>query len=169
MAWTQPESHVWRLFNFLPVLQGPRSLPVTPFWWNYQHPESLLISTHSFLFYPHLWNQLPHLLQSHSSLQGFNTALHHHIGSSRIHNHDLFNPPLTLPKPNYFQVSRFTSTSVIESLQLYSSCSPSCCRSSPRSLFSLSIYFGPQTCCCTSPILCLLLFSFCYALIRSAF
>ena len=36
-----------------------------------------------------LWNQLPDSLQSHSSLQVFKTAVHHHLNSSPIQNHDL--------------------------------------------------------------------------------
>ena len=49
---------------------------------------------HSFIpLFPHLWNKLPHSLQSHSSLQAFKTAVHHHhLLSSPIQNHDLFYP-----------------------------------------------------------------------------
>uniref|UniRef100_A0A8C4R2B4 Reverse transcriptase domain-containing protein n=1 Tax=Eptatretus burgeri TaxID=7764 RepID=A0A8C4R2B4_EPTBU len=37
-----------------------------------------------------LWNKLPHSLQSHSSLQVFKTAVHHHLLSSPIQNYNLF-------------------------------------------------------------------------------
>ena len=46
---------------------------------------------HSSFFLP-FWNKLPHTLQSHSSLQVFKTAVHHHLLSSPIQNHDLFYP-----------------------------------------------------------------------------
>ena len=40
---------------------------------------------HSFvLLFNHLWNQLPHSLQSHSSLQVFKTAVNHNLRSSPI-------------------------------------------------------------------------------------
>ena len=42
--------------------------------------------------FPHLWNKLPHSIQSYSSLQAFNTAVHHHLLSSPIQNLDLFYP-----------------------------------------------------------------------------
>ena len=48
---------------------------------------------HSFIPpFPRLWNKLPHSIQSHSSLQAFKTAVHHHLLSSPIQNLDLFYP-----------------------------------------------------------------------------
>ena len=45
-------------------------------------PTSWITShLHSFIpLFFHLWNKLPHTLQSHSSLQVFKTAVHHHGG-----------------------------------------------------------------------------------------
>ena len=46
---------------------------------------------HSFIpLFSRLWNKLPHSVQSHFSLQAFKTAVHHHLLSSPIQNHDLF-------------------------------------------------------------------------------
>ena len=49
--------------KFLQHFHGPPSIP---FWLNYLNPGSLLSSTHLFLSPPppHMWNQLPHPLQS---------------------------------------------------------------------------------------------------------
>ena len=48
---------------------------------------------HSFIpLFSHLWNKLPHSLQSHSSLQAFKTAVHHHLLSSPIQILDLLYP-----------------------------------------------------------------------------
>ena len=48
---------------------------------------------HSFVTpFPHLWNQLPHSLQSNSALQVFKTAVQHHLRSPPIQNHDIFCP-----------------------------------------------------------------------------
>jgi len=55
---------------------------------------------HSFIpLLPHLWNKLPHSLQSHSSLKVFKTAVHHHLLSSPIQHHDLFYPRSSNPNP----------------------------------------------------------------------
>ena len=48
---------------------------------------------HSFIpLFPRLWNKLPHSRQSHSSLQAFKIAVHHHLLSSPIQNLNLFYP-----------------------------------------------------------------------------
>ena len=48
---------------------------------------------HSFIpLFPHLWNKLPHSVQSHSSLQAFKTDVHHHLLSCPIQILDLFYP-----------------------------------------------------------------------------
>ena len=49
---------------------------------------------HSFIphFFSHLWNKLPHSIQSHSSLQAFKTAVHHRLLSSPIQILSLFYP-----------------------------------------------------------------------------
>ena len=48
---------------------------------------------HSFIpLFSSLWNKLPHSVQSHSSLQAFKTAVHHHLLSSPIQILDLFYP-----------------------------------------------------------------------------
>jgi len=50
-------------------LSGNTCSTSNPFWWNSLNPGSLLTSTHLFQF-SHLWNQLQHSIQSHSSLLG---------------------------------------------------------------------------------------------------
>uniref|UniRef100_UPI00358EF48E uncharacterized protein n=1 Tax=Myxine glutinosa TaxID=7769 RepID=UPI00358EF48E len=57
-------------------------------------PKSRLSAhLHSFIpLFSRLWNKLPHSLQSHSTLQVFKTAVHHHLLSSPIQNLDLFYP-----------------------------------------------------------------------------
>ena len=48
---------------------------------------------HSFIpLFSRLWNKLPHSILSHSSLQAFKTAVHHHLLSSPIQILDLFYP-----------------------------------------------------------------------------
>ena len=55
---------------------------------------------HSFIpLFPRIWNKLPHSLHSHSSLQAFKTAVHHHLSSSPIQNLDLFYPRESTPNP----------------------------------------------------------------------
>ena len=64
--------------------------PPTPFWLNYPHSR-ITAHHHSFVpLFSHLENQLPHYLQS--SHHVFRTAVHHHLRSSPIQNHDLFYP-----------------------------------------------------------------------------
>ena len=55
-------------------------------------PKSRIMAhLHSLVPYlAHLWNKLPHSLQSQSSLQIFKTAFPSHLRSSPIQNHDLF-------------------------------------------------------------------------------
>ena len=57
-------------------------------------PKSRIAANlHSFIpLFSHLWNKLPHSLQSHSSLQVLKTAVHHHLLSSPIQKHDLLYP-----------------------------------------------------------------------------
>jgi len=48
---------------------------------------------HPFIsLFSHLWDKLPHSVQSHSSIQAFNTVVHHHLLSSPMQNLDLFYP-----------------------------------------------------------------------------
>uniref|UniRef100_A0A8C4N128 Uncharacterized protein n=1 Tax=Eptatretus burgeri TaxID=7764 RepID=A0A8C4N128_EPTBU len=51
-----------------------------------------LFFTLLFLCFSRLWNKRPHSLQSHSFLQVFKTAVHHHLLFSSIQNLDLFYP-----------------------------------------------------------------------------
>ena len=68
----------------LQVSAGCTWSPISPLQ-NSQHPESLLTSTHSFhFFFSCLWNQLPHSLQSRSSIHLFKTAVPHHLKSPPI-------------------------------------------------------------------------------------
>ena len=53
---------------------------------------SPLTSPHSFPLFSNLWSKLPQSLQSHSYFQVFKTAVHHHLRSPPIQNHDLFYP-----------------------------------------------------------------------------
>ena len=57
-------------------------------------PQSRIAAhLHSFIpLFPRLWNKLPHSIQSHSSLQAFKTAVHHHLLSSPIQILNLFYP-----------------------------------------------------------------------------
>ena len=54
-------------------------------------PKSrITVYLHSFIpLFSHLWNQLSHSLQSHSSLQVFKTAVYHHLRCSPFEIHDL--------------------------------------------------------------------------------
>ena len=55
---------------------------------------------HSFIpLFPRLWNKPPHSVKSHSSLQAFKTAVHHHLLSSPIQILDLFYPRESTPNP----------------------------------------------------------------------
>ena len=76
---------------------------------------------HSFIpLFPRLWNKLPHSIQSHSSLQAFKTAVHHHllylyevytsyttVPSLPHPNPRSFLPPLIHPKPTSFKFPAF--------------------------------------------------------------
>ena len=72
----------------LKVRQQPPSVKTTKIT-NHCSP-----SLFHFSFFAHLWNKLPHSIHSHSSLQAFKTAGHHHLLSFPIQNLDLFLPPL---------------------------------------------------------------------------
>ena len=70
-----------------------------------------------------LWNKLPHSVQSHSSLQAFKTAVHHHLLSSPIQNHDLFYPhQSTLNPPPSNSLLSFMKVTVVSVLD--TPCSP---------------------------------------------
>ena len=67
-----------------------------------------------FLFiplFPHLWNKLPHSVQSHCSLQAFKTAVHHHILSTYRPQSkpSIFSTPVNAPQTHLLQIPSFPS------------------------------------------------------------
>ena len=114
---------------------------------------------HSFVcLSPHLLNQLPHSLQSHSSLQVFKTPVHHHLRSSPSPNMILStlitHPTANTPIPPHSTHPVFPPQSFL----LYPSCPPhassSVPHSSPHPLFvQVCLYLGLQLCCwCFLPL-----------------
>ena len=71
-------------------------------------PKSRIVAhLHSFIpLFSHFWNKLPHSLQSHSSLQVFKTAVHHHLLSPPIQN---FPTPTNPPQIHLLQIPYFPS------------------------------------------------------------
>ena len=79
---------------------------------------------HSFIpLFPRLCNKLPHSVQSHSSLQAFKTAVHHHLLSSPIQILKLFYPRYSTPNPPPLN-SLLSFLKVPVMSILYPTCSP---------------------------------------------